>query len=85
MAWQEGLKPRAASTVAAWDSVSPTTLGTLVVLDWVVVVSGGAVVVGDGPDDTTIVTVEPLAALAPAAGDVLMTKPAWTVSDAWVF
>src|SRR5205807_5075812 len=69
---------------AATLSRSPITLGTVAVFDWVVVVCAEVDVVGEGPDETTSVTVEPLGALAPAAGVVEMSLPAGTVSDGWV-
>ena len=63
----------------------PVTSGTVAVLLLpLVVLVAASVVVGDGPLDTIIVTVDPLVALAPPGGLVLMTTPAGTVSEAWV-
>src|SRR5436309_4719985 len=67
----------------ACERVRPLTSGTVALLP-LVVVAAGSVVVGDGPLETTIVTVEPLLALAPPGGLVLMTVPACAASDAWV-
>ncbi len=64
--------------------VSPKRLGTETLFPDVVEVDG-SVVVGVGPLETTRVTVEPLLALAPAGGLVLMTFPASTVSEGCVF
>src|SRR5438445_7369335 len=38
-----------------------------------------------GPDETVIVTVEPLAAWVPAGGSVLITLPLGTLSDGWLW
>src|SRR4029077_19998430 len=75
-------RPASPMSLTAFCFVSPTTLGTVTVP--LVVVVAASVVVGDGPLDTTMVTVEPLAALAPPAGLVLMTRPACTVSEVLV-
>ena len=42
------------------------------------------VVLDDGPEDTTSVTLEPFAASVPAAGLVLMTEFTGTVAEACV-
>src|SRR5438067_12908806 len=78
-----GFSPASPMSLIAFCFDSPTTLGTVTVP--LVVLVAASVVVGDGPLETIMVTVEPLAALAPPGGLVLMTRPAWTVSDACVF
>ena len=72
------------SVAAAWLFVLLTTFGTVAVPLPLVVVVAASVVVGDGPLETVIVTVEFLAAFAPAGGLVLMTIPACTVSEGCV-
>ena len=69
------MKPAAVREAFAPARVLPVTSGTVAVFDWVVLVAA-SVVVGDGPLETIMVTVEPLAALAPPGGLVLMTRPA---------
>src|SRR4051794_94766 len=80
----EELRPASLRSLTAFTLVSPMTDGTDTVLLFVVVV-GLSVVVGAGPLDTVSVTVDPLLALAPAGGLVLMTLPAATLSDDCVF
>src|ERR1700722_1904798 len=61
-----GVRPAASSAFVAWLTVSPLTLGTVVV---------------GGPVDTVTVTAEPKGAAAPLAGVVEITSPAATVVD----
>jgi hypothetical protein len=50
----------------------------------VVLVVEDELVLADGPEETTSVTLEPFAASVPAAGLVLMTEFTGTVAEAWV-